>query len=193
MLAGISSLLNVNWVLFVMLLIANPSFTGQAHSQEPPPVIMVDELLILNPHKLSFSEAGLRIMITPHFSPRTRLSMAGRMLISEVCETHVWHYYTVVLELHNLLPTFLSQRQRLIRTSKNQRDGEAGPGSRGGSTSNSLKRTGSCSLENGGGRPGIGDAESGDKPGVEACQPEEEEEDEDGIFSPIRIPGNQLI
>lgn len=59
-------------------------FSGQAHGQEPPPVIMVDELLILNPHKLSFSEAGLRVMITPHFSPRTRLSMAGRMLISEV-------------------------------------------------------------------------------------------------------------
>ncbi|XP_018546835.1 sodium/potassium/calcium exchanger 3 isoform X2 [Lates calcarifer] len=142
----------------------NTSFTGQAHGQEPPPVIMVDELLILNPHKLSFSEAGLRIMITPHFSPRTRLSMAGRVLISE--------------------------RQRLIRTSKNQRDGEAGPGSRCGSTSNSLKRTGSCSLENGGGRPGIGDAESGDKPGVEVCQPEEEEGDEDGIFSPVRIPGS---
>lgn len=45
---------------------------------------MVDELLILNPHKLSFSEASMRIMITPHFSPRTRLSMAGRMVISEV-------------------------------------------------------------------------------------------------------------
>ena len=52
--------------------------------EEPAPVMMVDELLILNPHQLSFSEAGLRVMITPHFSPRTRLSMAGRMLISEV-------------------------------------------------------------------------------------------------------------
>ncbi|XP_044226844.1 sodium/potassium/calcium exchanger 3 [Thunnus albacares] len=136
---------------------------GQAYGQEPPPVVMVDELLILNPHKLSFSEAGLRMMITPHFSPRTRLSMAGRMLISE--------------------------RQRLIQSSKNQRGSEAGPGSRGESTSNSLKRTESCSLENGGGRPGIGDAESGDKPGVELSQPEEEEDDEDGIFSPVRIPG----
>lgn len=62
--------------------------TGQGHGQEPPPVIMVDELLILSPHKLSFSEAGLRIMITPHFPPRTRLSMAGRMVISEVRNTH---------------------------------------------------------------------------------------------------------
>ncbi|XP_028278059.1 sodium/potassium/calcium exchanger 3 [Parambassis ranga] len=134
---------------------------GQAHGQEAPPVIMVDELLILNPHKLSFSEAGLRIMITPHFSPRTRLSMAGRMLISE--------------------------RQRLIRTSKSQRDVDASPGSRSGSNSNSLKRTGSCSLENGGGRSAMGDAESGDKPGV--SQPEEEEDDEDATFSPVRIPG----
>ncbi|XP_068572336.1 sodium/potassium/calcium exchanger 3 [Cebidichthys violaceus] len=137
---------------------------GQAHGQEAPPVIMVDELLILNPHKLSFSDAGLRIMITPHFSPRTRLSMAGRMLISE--------------------------RQRLIQSSKNQRDGEAGPGSRGGSTSNSLKRTGSCSLENGGRGPGIGDTEPGDKPGVEVVQTEEEEGDDNGIFSPVRIPGS---
>lgn len=135
---------------------------GQAHGPEAAPVVMVDELLILNPHKLSFSEAGLRIMITPHFSPRTRLSMAGRMLISE--------------------------RQRLIRSSKNQRDGEAAPGSRRASASSSLKRTGSCSLENGGGRPGVADAESGDKPGAEACQPEEEEEDDYGIFHPVRIP-----
>ncbi|XP_045896057.1 sodium/potassium/calcium exchanger 3-like isoform X2 [Micropterus dolomieu] len=137
---------------------------GQANGQEPPPVVMVDELLILHPHKLSFSEAGLRIMITPHFSPRTRLSMAGRVLISE--------------------------RQRLIQSSNNQRDGEAGTGSRGGSNSNSLKRTGSCSLENGGRGPGLGDAESRDKPGVEVCQQEGEEDDEDGIFSPVRIPGS---
>uniref|UniRef100_A0A1A8R4N0 Sodium/calcium exchanger membrane region domain-containing protein n=2 Tax=Nothobranchius TaxID=28779 RepID=A0A1A8R4N0_9TELE len=137
---------------------------GQSHGEDNPPVIMVDELLILNPHKLSFSEAGLRIMITPHFSPRTRLSMAGRMVISE--------------------------RQRLIRTSKHQRDGDAASGSRKGSSSNSLKRTGSCGLENGGGRPRIRDAESGNKPGVEASRPEEEEDDEDQIFSPVRMPGS---
>ena len=72
---------------------------GQAHGQEPAPVVMVDELLILNPHKLSFSDAGLRIMITPHFSPRTRLSMAGRMLISEVF-THTSHILTHISELY---------------------------------------------------------------------------------------------
>ncbi|XP_062391824.1 sodium/potassium/calcium exchanger 3-like [Sardina pilchardus] len=53
------------------------------NSGQDSPVVMVDELLSLNPHQLSFSDASLRIMITPHFSPRTRLSMAGRMLISE--------------------------------------------------------------------------------------------------------------
>ncbi|XP_077360156.1 sodium/potassium/calcium exchanger 3 isoform X2 [Festucalex cinctus] len=120
---------------------------AQVHNQESPPVIMVDELLILSPHKLSFSDAGLRIMITPHFSPRTRLSMAGRVLISE--------------------------RQRLIRSSKSPRGSSAGLGS----AANSLKRTGSCSLENGG---GVGHAESADKP--------EADEDDDGIFHPLRVP-----
>lgn len=138
---------------------------SKASSLDPPPVIMVDELLILNPHKLSFSEAGLRIMITPHFSPRTRLSMAGRMVISE--------------------------RQRLIQISKTQRDMEACPGSRRPSCSNSVKRAGSCGLENGGGRPKIMDTESGEKQASELGQTEEEEEDEDdGPFSPWHIPGS---
>ncbi|KAG7463051.1 hypothetical protein MATL_G00191250 [Megalops atlanticus] len=48
-----------------------------------PSVLMVDELLSAYPHQLSFSEAGMRIMITSHFSPRTRLTMASRMLITE--------------------------------------------------------------------------------------------------------------
>ena len=47
-------------------------------------MVMVDEMLSQHPHTFSFSEASLRIMITPHFSPRTRLSMAGRMIITEV-------------------------------------------------------------------------------------------------------------
>ncbi|KAM9781006.1 sodium/potassium/calcium exchanger 3-like isoform X1 [Syngnathus typhle] len=124
---------------------------AQVHNQESTPVIMVDELLIVSPHKLSFSDAGLRIMITPHFSPRTRLSMAGRVLISE--------------------------RQRLIRSSKSPRSSGAGLGSRGASAANSLKRAGSCSLENGG---GVGHVESGDKLGAD--------EDDDGVFHPLRFP-----
>lgn len=49
-----------------------------------PSVIMVDELLSTYPHQLSFSDVGMRIMMTSHFSPRTRLTMASRMLITEV-------------------------------------------------------------------------------------------------------------
>ncbi|XP_029368390.1 sodium/potassium/calcium exchanger 3-like [Echeneis naucrates] len=44
-------------------------------------VVMVDELLHLHPHQLSFSEASFRLLITPHFPPFTRLRMAGRMVI----------------------------------------------------------------------------------------------------------------
>ncbi|XP_072448970.1 sodium/potassium/calcium exchanger 3-like [Chiloscyllium punctatum] len=46
-------------------------------------VLMVDELFSASPHKLSFPEASLCIMITRNFRPRTRLSMASRMLINE--------------------------------------------------------------------------------------------------------------
>nr|XP_057939595.1 sodium/potassium/calcium exchanger 3-like isoform X3 [Doryrhamphus excisus] len=51
--------------------------------QSKPSVVMVDELLSAYPHQLTFSEAGMRIMITSHFTPRTRLTMASRMLINE--------------------------------------------------------------------------------------------------------------
>ncbi|XP_078391843.1 sodium/potassium/calcium exchanger 3-like [Cetorhinus maximus] len=53
------------------------------HGAESNSVVMVDELFLTSPHKLSFPEASLRIMITRHFGPRTRLSMASRMLINE--------------------------------------------------------------------------------------------------------------
>uniref|UniRef100_A0AAQ4PTU3 Solute carrier family 24 member 3 n=1 Tax=Gasterosteus aculeatus aculeatus TaxID=481459 RepID=A0AAQ4PTU3_GASAC len=55
----------------------------KANHHRKPSVLMVDELLSAYPHQLSFSEAGMRIMITNHFSPRTRLTMASRMLITE--------------------------------------------------------------------------------------------------------------
>ncbi|XP_072534241.1 sodium/potassium/calcium exchanger 3 [Salminus brasiliensis] len=55
----------------------------KANFHRKPSVLMVDELLSAYPHQLSFSEAGMRIMITSHFSPRTRLTMASRMLITE--------------------------------------------------------------------------------------------------------------
>ncbi|CAL8399538.1 unnamed protein product [Boreogadus saida] len=145
--------------------------------EEPAPVMMVDELLILNPHQLSFSEAGLRVMITPHFSPRTRLSMAGRMLISE--------------------------RQRLISSPKTQLDGDGVPRSRLGSAGQALKAAGGpCGVENGGGggggeagNGGVGKAGSdgatvdgGEKTGAEGCPPGGAEDADDGTFRPLRIP-----
>ena len=75
-------LLFVSYFLFLCLLLSR-SISGQSPVQESP-VVMVDEMLSQHPHTFSFSEASLRIMITPHFSPRTRLSMAGRMIITEV-------------------------------------------------------------------------------------------------------------
>lgn len=124
------------------------------------PVVMVDELLSVHPHQLSFSEAGLRIMITPHFSPRTRLSMASRVVISE--------------------------RQRLIRESRgcefSQKSlvcGGGGAVENGGSVEH---QTGHEDGEAGGGADGEQVAKGG------AGQPEEEEDGGDEIFRPFRMP-----
>ncbi|CAB1343077.1 unnamed protein product, partial [Coregonus sp. 'balchen'] len=46
-------------------------------------VVMVDEMMHANPSKMRFPEAGLRIMITSHFGPKTRLRMASRLIITE--------------------------------------------------------------------------------------------------------------
>ncbi|XP_069064309.1 sodium/potassium/calcium exchanger 4 isoform X2 [Pleurodeles waltl] len=47
------------------------------------PVVMVDEIICSSPPKFRFPEAGLRIMITNKFGPRTRLRMASRFIINE--------------------------------------------------------------------------------------------------------------
>nr|XP_048709308.1 sodium/potassium/calcium exchanger 4 isoform X2 [Caretta caretta] len=47
------------------------------------PVVMVDEIICSSPPKFRFPEAGLRIMITNKFGPRTRLRMASRLIINE--------------------------------------------------------------------------------------------------------------
>lgn len=48
------------------------------------PVVMVDEVMSSSPPKFTFPEAGLRVMITNKFGPRTRLRMASRIIINEV-------------------------------------------------------------------------------------------------------------
>ncbi|XP_020856004.1 sodium/potassium/calcium exchanger 4 isoform X2 [Phascolarctos cinereus] len=47
------------------------------------PVVMVDEIMNSSPPQFTFPEAGLRIMITNKFGPRTRLRMASRIIINE--------------------------------------------------------------------------------------------------------------
>ncbi|CAG5928321.1 unnamed protein product [Menidia menidia] len=46
-------------------------------------VVMVDEIMNDSPSKFRFPEAGLRVMVTSHFGPKTRLRMASRLIITE--------------------------------------------------------------------------------------------------------------
>lgn len=89
------------------------------------------------------------------------------------------------VHLSTLFPSpllFRSQRQRLIHRSGKQQDGGAGPATASG---NNLKSPGG--LENGG--RGSGEQEQGDKTGQQG----QDDNDEDGIFSPVRIPSERFI
>ncbi|XP_056621278.1 sodium/potassium/calcium exchanger 4 isoform X2 [Triplophysa dalaica] len=46
-------------------------------------VVMVDEIINASPTHYRFPEAGLRVMVTNHFGPKTRLRMASRLIITE--------------------------------------------------------------------------------------------------------------
>ncbi|XP_048830809.1 sodium/potassium/calcium exchanger 4a isoform X1 [Brienomyrus brachyistius] len=46
-------------------------------------VVMVDEIMNSSPPNYRFPEAGLRVMITNRFGPKTRLRMASRLIINE--------------------------------------------------------------------------------------------------------------
>lgn len=65
--------------LFVKHLTVKPS---KAYSRGS--VVMVDEIMNASPSKFRFPEAGLRVMVTSHFGPKTRLRMASRLIITEV-------------------------------------------------------------------------------------------------------------
>ncbi|KFW01074.1 Sodium/potassium/calcium exchanger 4, partial [Eurypyga helias] len=78
-------------------------------------VVMVDEIICSSPPKYRFPEAGLRIMITNKFGPRTRMRMASRLIINEVdSKTQIWqsqyflNYGSFVFDI--------VQRQRLIQS-----------------------------------------------------------------------------
>ncbi|XP_029918034.1 sodium/potassium/calcium exchanger 3-like [Myripristis murdjan] len=131
-------------------------------------VAMVDELLSLQPHQLSFSEASLRLLITPHFPPFTRLRMAGRMVINE--------------------------RQRLIRARGGLDEG-GGTGEEGAGTSGPWGRENGATAE--GDRPPLegerekemGETVGGAQPKEEEEEEDQEEEDEERVpFKPFVLP-----
>uniref|UniRef100_A0A8C2IZ15 Solute carrier family 24 member 6a n=1 Tax=Cyprinus carpio TaxID=7962 RepID=A0A8C2IZ15_CYPCA len=154
------------------------SLSGQNAGGQDSPVVMVDELISLHPHQFSFSEASLRVMITPHFSPRTRLSMAGRMLITE--------------------------RQRLIRNRSPGDSSGSGAGDTPGQDGPGMEGV-PWGLENGGAlesetqpleepRPRGQGGELKRETDIEDTQPkdeeedEEEEADEEQHFRPLTVP-----
>uniref|UniRef100_A0A3B5MFI4 Sodium/calcium exchanger membrane region domain-containing protein n=1 Tax=Xiphophorus couchianus TaxID=32473 RepID=A0A3B5MFI4_9TELE len=135
--------------------------TANHHSK--PSVLMVDELLSAYPHQLTFSEAGMRIMITSHFSPRTRLTMASRMLITE--------------------------RQRLINT-RTLTNGESDVSVKGGGRrgiENGLSRAERRLSIRRDDREAGNETENEDNENNENDE-EEEEDERDGPFVPFQCP-----
>ncbi|XP_071313506.1 sodium/potassium/calcium exchanger 3 isoform X2 [Trachinotus anak] len=139
-------------------------------------VVMVDELLHLHPHQLSFSEASLRLLITPHFPPFTRLRMAGRMVINE--------------------------RQRLIRARVGPEEGGAS-GEEGLVASGSWGRE-NGTMGEGDRQMQEGEREMGKEMGGETgggAQPKEEEEEEEeqeeeeenAPFKPFILPNGWCV
>ncbi|XP_035505323.1 sodium/potassium/calcium exchanger 3 isoform X1 [Scophthalmus maximus] len=140
-------------------------------------VPMVDEQLNPHPHQLSFSEASLRLLITPHFPPLTRLRMAGRLVINE--------------------------RQRLIRARVGQEEGGAS-GEEGLGTSGPWGRE-NGSVAEGDGQTLEGERERGKEVGGRKGdgapskeEEEEEEEQEEGQeenspFKPFIVPDGWCV
>ncbi|XP_034545114.1 sodium/potassium/calcium exchanger 3 isoform X2 [Notolabrus celidotus] len=124
-------------------------------------VVMVDELLNRHPHQLSFSEASLRLLITQHFPPFTRLRMAGRMVINE--------------------------RQRLIRARGGSEEGGAsgdeGVGANG-TVAEGNKQPPEGERERD--KETVGESDGGAQPKDEEEEEEEEQEEGDEENSPFK-------
>uniref|UniRef100_A0A8C7UQH4 Sodium/calcium exchanger membrane region domain-containing protein n=1 Tax=Oncorhynchus mykiss TaxID=8022 RepID=A0A8C7UQH4_ONCMY len=69
------------YTLSVLALIAVSMKPTKMYSRSS--VVMVDEIINSSPPNYRFPDAGLRIMITNHFGPKTRLRMASRLIINE--------------------------------------------------------------------------------------------------------------
>ncbi|KAM9808810.1 sodium/potassium/calcium exchanger 3 isoform 1-T1 [Syngnathus typhle] len=139
----------------------------KANRHRKTSVLMVDELLSAYPHQLSFSEAGMRIMITSHFSPRTRLTMASRMLITE--------------------------RQRLINTQTLINGDSDGPAKGAAAAGKRAIENGLSGAERGVNvrredHEAGNETENEDNENNENDEEEEEEEDGEGPFVPFQCP-----
>lgn len=76
-------LIHFYFFVYVHLSLEPPSVKpSKAYSRGS--VVMVDEIMNASPSKFRFPEAGLRVMVTSHFGPKTRLRMASRLIITEV-------------------------------------------------------------------------------------------------------------
>ncbi|XP_076015713.1 sodium/potassium/calcium exchanger 3 [Genypterus blacodes] len=145
---------------------------------QDPGVVMVDELMNFHPNQLSFSEASLRLLITPHFPSLSRLRMAGRMVINE--------------------------RQRLIRARGVAVDEGGAAGEEGSGDGGPWGRENGTGAEEGGQQQQQveGDRGGRGKEGARgetggAAQPKEEEEEEEELeereeeispFKPFPVP-----
>ncbi|KFQ70938.1 Sodium/potassium/calcium exchanger 4, partial [Phaethon lepturus] len=76
-------------------------------------VVMVDEIICSSPPKYRFPEAGLRIMITNKFGPRTRMRMASRLIINETANP-IFNKVRIFQTMAVFSLTL--QRQRLIQS-----------------------------------------------------------------------------
>lgn len=96
----------------VDICITSPSVTSvkpsKAYSRGS--VVMVDEIINASPSKYRFPEAGLRVMVTSHFGPKTRLRMASRLIITEVQPKVVDMLYLLSHFLHTEKKTMAARR-----------------------------------------------------------------------------------
>lgn len=72
----------------------NGSSTQKFRAKSPPtsPLLLsVDEVIFARSRPIGFEEAGLRVMMSSTFAPKTRLRMACKVLIHEVYFSYLFH------------------------------------------------------------------------------------------------------
>lgn len=87
-----NSVLFVSWMYFQIWCILMPFsvfIVKPTKMYTRGSVVMVDEMINSSPPNYRFPEAGLRVMITNRFGPKTRLRMASRLIINEVCSLQI--------------------------------------------------------------------------------------------------------